>query len=171
MQNNVCSDIFWYGDILSHDWAKNDIKKKSIYKIRGQFWRHHQLTHLHIHNIDCSRNIRWQLRKFKISYLPYLFSLIYIKFPLFSVRHFLLFLLNLLKPGPDFFFNIGFPVHFRHSSFNFIKFQFNFVWRSLLRLNFKFNFVKLSFVFVFCQSNWKIQHSNSSIVTEIRLCR
>ena len=41
----------------------------------------------------------------------------------------------------------------------------------LLRSNIKFNFVKLSFTFVFCQSTIIIQHSNSSIVTEIRLCR
>ena len=62
---------------------------------------------------------------------------------------------------------IGFPAIFVTSSFNFINFQFNFVRSSLLRSNLKFNFVKLSFTFVFCQSNVKIQHSNSSVVTEI----
>ena len=24
MQNNVCSDLFWYGDMLLHVWAKNE---------------------------------------------------------------------------------------------------------------------------------------------------
>ena len=70
-------------------------------------------------------------------------------------------------PPPLPHWSIGFPPMFVTSSFNFINFQFNFVRRSLLRSNLNFNFVKLSFTFVFCQSNLTIQHSNSSIVTEI----
>ena len=76
--------------------------------------------------------------------------------------------LSSIKLSQKYCSNIGFPAHFCHLFIKFHHFQFNFVRRSLLRSNLKFNFVKLSFTFIFCQSNLTIQHSNSSIITEIR---
>ena len=62
MQNNVCSDIFWYGDMLLHVWAKKNENLKILYKkYNEKRWGDdiiNQLTHLHIH-IDCSRNVKW----------------------------------------------------------------------------------------------------------------
>ena len=89
---NVCSDICWYGDMLLHVWTKKKIvyiKYKYMEIVRR--WDH-QLTHLHFH-IDCSRMFHWKLL---------IFYPIYIKFSLFYIWNVLLFLLNQVKPGPNF---------------------------------------------------------------------
>ena len=66
--------------------------------------------------------------------------------------------------------NIGFPAHFRHLFIQFHQFLIQFRPEKLAAFKSKFQFRQIVIHIRFCQSNLKIQHSNSSIVTEIRLC-
>ena len=98
MQNNVCSDIFCYGDTLLHVWGK--IVFKILYT--WNTWKivrrwDHQLTHVHIH-IDCSRNVSKKITEFQNFISSLFFNTIYIKFSLFYSNFHSLYWLNL---NPD----------------------------------------------------------------------
>ena len=80
--------------------------------------------------------------------------------------------LRACPPPPSPIINIGFPAHFRHLFIQFHQFSIQFRPEKLTAFKSKVQFRQIVIHnFVVCQSNLKIQHSNSSIVTEIRLCR
>ena len=68
-------------------------------------------------------------------------------------------------------FIIGFPAHFRHLFIQFHQFSIQFRPKKLTAFKYKVQFRQIVIHIRFCQSNLTIQHSNSSIVTEIRPCR
>ena len=71
MQNSVCSDIFWYGDMLLHVWAKKRKFSKCYIQNTWNLWGDEIINSLICIFISTVQEMfRWKLRKFKISYLP-----------------------------------------------------------------------------------------------------
>ena len=72
MQNNVCSDRFWYGCL------SNNKKDNFIYKIHEILWCDEIINSLiSIFNLFIStvqEMFRWKLQRLKIPYLPYFLS-------------------------------------------------------------------------------------------------
>ena len=87
MQNNVCSDIFWYGDMLLHVWANNEnfqkINLQNTWEIVRQWY---QLTHFaysyRLHKCFVENYVNSKCHIFLILYQ------IYIKFSLFYSKSF-----------------------------------------------------------------------------------
>ena len=68
--------------------------------------------------------------------------------------------------------NIGFPAHFRYLFIQFHQFSIQFRPEKLTAFKSKVQFRQIVIhILFFVNQIVKIQHSNSSIVTEIRLCR
>ena len=109
MQNNVCSDIFWYEDMLLHAWAKQMICF-SIHKIHGKLWGDDIINSLICIFISTVQEMfHWKLKNYKF-HIFLNFYPIYIKFHC-SVQNILLSLLNQLKPGLNFSFNLVHSCH------------------------------------------------------------
>ena len=86
MNNNVCSEIFWYGDML----LQMKFSKILYTKYKEESEAMTSSTHSLFISTD-QEMFRWKLQKFKISYLPYFLNQIYIKFSLFLFQIFLIF--------------------------------------------------------------------------------
>ena len=103
--------LLWYIFIWGHSCTclskkRRQLSKLDIYKIHGKFVRRweHQHTHLNIH-IDGSRNVSLKTTKLK-KFISSLFFPRFLSVFHCSIRNVLIFLLNWIKPGPDFPFKI-----------------------------------------------------------------
>ena len=95
MQNNVCSDIqvFWYGDVLLHVWAKTKTKTK-IKILYTEYMEKSEAITSSTHSfpyirMDCSRNVSWKCETLQF-YIFFICNLIFIKFVLFCLKIFIL---------------------------------------------------------------------------------
>ena len=95
MQNNVCSDTFWYGDMLWAKWLKFS---KSYIQIIWKKWGDDIINSLIC--IFISTFPKKNCWKLKILYLPYIFPIyMYMKFSMFCSKFLILSIkLNLLNP-------------------------------------------------------------------------